>query len=114
MAPARNPSSYILGSIISSLKLHLDSKRTSSQVETHEFDGQFLSVCCEAAAVTSVSSYLLFLDNIGQAAPSEPCIPLLYSGDTQPSSVWKCWCVPYKLLSTVQSGGEALMDVPRA
>lgn len=96
MTPARNPNSYILGSTISSLKLHLDSGRTSSQVETHEIDGQFLSVCYEAAAATSVSSCPLLPDGTGQAASSEPRIPHLRSGDPPPSSpsVWRCWCAP--------------------
>lgn len=94
MAPARNPSSYILGSTISPLKLYLDSERTSGQVETHEIDGRFLSVCFEAAAATSVSSCPLLLDGTGQAASSEPCIPHLCSGGPQPSSERKCWRAP--------------------
>ena len=40
-APAGNPGSYVLGSILSSLKLHLDSKRISSHVETHSFDERY-------------------------------------------------------------------------
>lgn len=39
VATARNPGSYIFGSSISSLKLSFDSKKISSQVETHSLEG---------------------------------------------------------------------------
>lgn len=39
VVPARNPGNYVLGSVISSLKLSFDSKRISSHVETHSLEG---------------------------------------------------------------------------
>lgn len=81
--------------VYSSLKLHLDSERISGQVESHEFDGHFLSTRWEAAAMTlHVSSCPPLLEGTGQVASSKPSVPHLYGGDPQPSSSWKCWCAP--------------------